>query len=237
MQPSIPVIGTIISVCFGMENLNLMKVVGITSAVLGAVLMEMVGVSSQENEINVFHEIVGISLAIIVCTCVASLVVFQKPLLSKYEPQVLCTVYYGIGTCFAISIYLIIMILPATTMIDPIVSFQLSDLYFGGDYFVLGCLAYGCIFVTLFTYNVYTYVSGLVAPSIVTIYSTVLPAWTATISFFVYNKSLTAGETLGGILIAIGLVCSVRGSMMEQRMQIKTVRTLPSVRDTLKFTN
>ena len=237
MQPSIPVIATMISVCFGIESLNLMKVVGIASAVLGAILMEMVGVSSQTSEENTMKEIIGLSLSVLVCTCVASLVVFQKPLLSKYDPQVLCAVYYGTGTCFAITVYLFLILFPAIIMIDPIVSFQFSDFYFEGSYVIFGCLAYGCVFVTLFVYNAYTYVSGLVAPSIVTIYSTVLPAWTATISFLVYNKSLTAGETLGGILIAAGLVSSVRGSMIEQRMQVKHIRTLPTVRDTLKFTN
>ena len=237
MQPSIPVIGTLISVCFGMENLNLMKVVGIASAVLGAILMEMVGVSSQTSEENVSNEIIGLCLSVVVCTCVASLLVFQKPLLSKYQPQVLCTVYYGTGTCFAVAVYAILVILPAIAMIDPLVPFQFSDFYFEGSYVIFGCLAYGCVFVTLFVYNAYTYASEFIAPSIVTIYSTVLPAWTATISFLVYHKSLTAGEALGGILIATGLVSSVRGSMMEQRMQVKNPRALPTVRDTFKFTN
>ena len=171
------------------------------------------------------------------CTATASLVGFQKPLLSKYDSQLLCAVYYGAGTCFAVSVYIIIVALPSIAMIDSIVDFQFSDFYFDGSYVIWGCLGYGCVITTLFVYNAYTYASGLVAPSIVTIYSTILPAWTAIISFFVFNKPLSKAEALGGVMIALGLVLSVRGGMTDQIKRIKSARTLPTMQDPMRFKN
>lgn len=243
MQPSIPVIATVISTCLGLERLNYLKVMGIGSAVGGAVLMELVGNSSSTvSETDMWNEIIGMTLAFGVCTCVASLVVFQKPILTKYSPALICAMYYGTGTCIVLSTYLLLCSLPFIFLMDPIVSFTYNDFYFEGSSVIFGCLMYGALIVTLFQYNAYTYASGLIAPSIVTTYSTILPAWTAAISFLVYNKSLSASEAMGGLLIAIGLVLSVRGGLVEQRTQAKsslphTVPRTPSDYGFEKFKN
>ena len=78
--------------------------------------MEMVGSRTQTTENDTESEIIGILLAFGCCTATASLVVFQKPLLSKYDSQLLCAVYYGTGTCFAVSVYILLVALPPIAM-------------------------------------------------------------------------------------------------------------------------
>jgi drug/metabolite transporter (DMT)-like permease len=238
MQPSVPIFGTIISVCFGIERLNFLKIAGVLSAVAGAVLMELVGSSDMfvSEEDMMSDELFGLGIAVAVCICLASVIVVQKPLLSKYNPAVLCTVFYGIGTFVSLSLYVLLVSLSMTKMIEPIVSFQYTDLYFEFNSTIYCCLLYGAVFVTLVCYNIISYVSGLIAPSIVTIYSTALPVWTAMISFFVFNKSLSFSESIGGGLIALGLILSVRGGVVDKQSQTD-LSSLPRTRIDNKWGN
>lgn len=208
MQPSIPVIATVISVVIGMERLNTYKFFGIISAVVGAVLMEIMSTSGDISSPENTKILIGTFFTFCECVCMASLIVFQKPLLTKYSPPVLTCVYYSTG-CF---ITVITTFMTGFTHIN----YKLSDFYFEGDFIIWACLLYASVFATLFTYNAYSYVSTIVAPSIVTIYSCAQPAWTSILAFIIYGNVISHSEVCGGLLIAIGLVLSVRGGIQEQ---------------------
>lgn len=97
MQPIIPVIATLISVGIGLESLSIIKSCGILAAVGGAILVETWNASSDDESSNIF---LGTILVCLQVTAMASLIVFQKPILSKYDPAVLTFVYYTIGAGF-----------------------------------------------------------------------------------------------------------------------------------------
>ena len=208
MQPSVPIIATIISVLIRMERLNTYKIFGILSAVAGAVLMEILSSTSDTSSPEHTKVLMGTFFTTCQCICMASLIVFQKPLLTKYNPPVLTCVYYSIGCVVTIAATL----LSGSTHSN----YKLSDLYFEGNWIIWACLFYASIFATLFTYNVYSYVSTIVAPSIVTIYSCEQPAWTSILAFIIYGNIISTNEACGGVLIAVGLILSVRGGIQEQ---------------------
>lgn len=95
MQPCIPVIATLISVGIGLETLTLIKSCGILCAVGGAILVETWHGGSDDESSNI---VLGTILVCVQVTAMASLIVFQKPLLSKYDPAVLTFTYYTIGS-------------------------------------------------------------------------------------------------------------------------------------------
>ena len=225
MQPSVPVIAAMISVVIGMEKLNIYKGLGMMTAVTGAFIVELgsggagAEASAAPENTNLF---LGTAFTVAQCICMASLIVFQKPLLAKYSPPVLTFVYYSVGAL----ITLITCFFWATSM-----PFKISDLYFDGNLVVWSCLFYAAIFATLFTYNAYSYVSTIVTPSIVTIYSCAQPAWTSILAFLLYGSVITSPEALGGTLIAIGLALSVKGAAVEQQYDPTT--TLVDKKDEL----
>jgi drug/metabolite transporter (DMT)-like permease len=104
MQPIIPVIATLISVGIGLESLSPIKSCGILAAVGGAILVETWHASSDDESSNV---VLGTILVCVQVTAMASLIVFQKPILSKYDPAVLTFVYYAIGSGYLLSSHLL----------------------------------------------------------------------------------------------------------------------------------
>lgn len=145
MQPSIPVFGATISIIIGIEKVNLYKVVGIAAAVGGAVLVELWSSGDEDEEENVS---LGLAIVVVQCLAMASLIVFQKPLLDKYDSTVLTYVYYTIGA----AITLLLCICWA-------IRFSATDFYFDGKYSTWLALTYASTFATLFTYNAYSWVS------------------------------------------------------------------------------
>jgi drug/metabolite transporter (DMT)-like permease len=95
MQPIIPVIATLISLAIGLESLSVIKCCGILAAVGGAILVETWNAGSDDESSNV---VLGTILVCLQVTAMASLIVFQKPLLAKYDTTVLTFAYYSIGS-------------------------------------------------------------------------------------------------------------------------------------------
>jgi drug/metabolite transporter (DMT)-like permease len=95
MQPIIPVIATMISVMKGLEILTVYKALGICCAVGGAMLVELWHSGNEGGNSNIA---LGTALVCVQVTAMASLIVFQKPLLSRYDPAVLTFVYYSTGS-------------------------------------------------------------------------------------------------------------------------------------------
>lgn len=107
MQPIIPVIATLISVGIGLESLSLIKSCGILAAVGGAILVETWHAGSDDESSNV---VLGTILVCIQVTAMASLIVFQKPILPKYDPAVLTFAYYSIGSGLVDEVFLLTLV-------------------------------------------------------------------------------------------------------------------------------
>jgi hypothetical protein len=81
--------------------------------------------------------------------------------------------------------------------------------------------AYAAVFGTAFNYNAYSFAGTVVAPGVISIYSTLQPLGTAILSFIFLNSKATTGEILGGVLVIIGLFITVAARDIEGRWQKK----------------
>ena len=203
MQPFIPVITTIISYLAKYERLNVYKLLGIVVAVTGAVLIEVWGASDDEDASN---PVLGVALVLCAQVFFGCLIVFQKPLLMKYDPSVVTFVYYSIGSL----ITFLVCICSASR-------YQTSDLYLGGSLICFGAVLYAAVFATLFTYNGYSWVNRVLVSSVVTIYSTLQSLFTAILEFIFYGEIISLPQVMGGLLVAIGCVLTVKGRLVEAK--------------------
>eukprot|EP01036_Dinobryon_divergens_P029895 gene29895-39064_t len=201
-QPSIPCVATAISIAVGVEPFSWIKAIGILVAVGGAVLIDTWDTgSSNAEESNVMLGSVMVSVG--VCA-MASLMVFQRPLLSKYESVVVTFGYYSIGT-------VITLFMCACWQSR----FNSQSFTFGGATLPWIALVYASVFATAFAYNTYSYVSKTLSPSVVTIYSTLQPVGTAVLSLILFGKVIGLSEGVGGFIVALGLAITVIGRRRE----------------------
>jgi len=200
MQPCVPVLASIVSFLAGLEGINAMKVVGILSAASGAVLIETYSRKSHfESNIGL-----GVALVSIQCVSMANLLVFQKPLLHKYDSSLVTFLYYAIGSGFT-------LVLCAS----QITTFTLNDLLFQQKLLPWIALFYVTVVASLFTYNAIAWAGKYVSPSALTIYSTLQPLFTACLAFLFLNQGVAMVQVYGGSLVIVGLISSTYGRYLE----------------------
>jgi len=205
MQPAIPVFAGIVSFACGFEAMNLFKCFGILLAVGGAVLIEAWGSGSNSDE-----DSKNLTLGMILVLCqtfgMANLVVFQKPLVHKYDPAYVTAVYYTIGSGLTV-----IMALGWFSR------FKKSDFNFDGEQAPWLALIYASIVGTWFCYNAISWCVKRVSPAVATIYNTVQPVGTVLLTFIIFGRPPTLAQAIGGLLVALGLMLTVKGRLNEQQ--------------------
>lgn len=201
-QPSIPCIATFISIMLGMEQITVMKVLGIALAVGGAVIAEAFS-SSSDDESNVM-----LGTIIVTCQVVAmgSLMVFVKPMLSKYTPAVVTLVYYSIG-----AVYTLFLTCGWAYSLTP------GDLIFNSNLLPWLGLAYAATFATFYPYNALSWAGKQLTPGATTVYCTFQPVGTILLSFIVLGAVVTLSEGMGAVLVIIGLLVTVLGQQYEAK--------------------
>lgn len=215
LQPSIPVFTMLLSVLFRMERLTPLKALGLLAAVAGAVVVEVVhpaGISGQEGGESEGGDgsssradfISGNVIVLLQCLSMASLLVFQKTALTHYHPTVVTAWYYSIGSVLTLII--------CVSQSLPSSAYALST-----SPAPWLALAYAALLGTAFNYNAYSWAGTVVAPGIISIYSTLQPVGTALLSVLFLHATITGGEMGGGVLVILGLVGTVWGRAMEKR--------------------
>lgn len=192
-QPTIPCIAAVISMLLRIEPFCMLKCFGIFLAVGGAVIIEVwqrAGETSFESNITL-----GMILTTIQCIGMANIIVFEKPLLGKYDPSVATFVYYSIGAVWT-------GLLAASWEFR----FTAESFYFNSKYWPWLGLAYASTFATLLTYNLYSWAGKKLLPSTTTVYITLQPLWTAILSIFIFEEIITVPQAIGGITIICGLI-------------------------------
>jgi drug/metabolite transporter (DMT)-like permease len=200
-QPTIPCIAALISVLVGIERLTLVKTIGILLAVGGAFAIVAWpkssgdGGESGDTEKNVT---VGILLTAAQCTAMAAVIVFQKPLLARYDPSLVTFTYYGFGTC-------------VTVLLTACVAFRFTvqSFIFHGDLSPWLALVYTCLFSSLYAYNAYAWAGKRLLPSVTTLYCTLQPPATALLSWLIFKQIISLPEIVGGALVILGLLVTV----------------------------
>ncbi|EWM25961.1 nodulin 21 -like transporter family protein [Nannochloropsis gaditana] len=196
LQPSIPVFTMLLSVLFRMERLTPLKALGLLAAVAGAVVVEVVhpaGISGQEGGESEGGDgsssradfISGNVIVLLQCLSMASLLVFQKTALTHYHPTVVTAWYYSIGSVLTLII--------CVSQSLPSSAYALST-----SPAPWLALAYAALLGTAFNYNAYSWAGTVVAPGIISIYSTLQPVGTALLSVLFLHATITGGEMGGG---------------------------------------
>lgn len=219
-QPSIPCVATAIAIIIGIEAFSWIKGLGILLAVGGAVLIDAWDTGSSSGSSVVESNVtVGSLLVSVQVVAMASLIVFQRPLLTKYESVVVTFGYYTIGT-------LITLVMCACWEFR----FDAQSFVFGGALLPWLALAYATVFATVFTYNTYTYVSKILSPSVITIYNTLQPVGTVVLSVLFLGSGVGLSEGVGGALVALGLIVTVVGRRREI-IQMEVISLLSNLVD------
>ena len=201
----IPCIATAISISIGIEKFTLIKGFGIFISVGGAVLVEVFKIKS-DNTSSTNDMYIGTAILCIQVFFMASLVVFQKPILPKYEPCIVCFLYYSIGTLL-------------TILLCAAWSFQFipSDFSFDNHLLPWIGLLYAVFFGTVYTYSALSWAVKRLSPSVTTVYNTFQPVGTIFLSFLVLGNMITLTDGIGAFLVIIGLLITVYGQRNEQK--------------------
>jgi len=205
MQPLIPVVATVISVVVGFEVVTLVKTMGILCAVGGAILVETWHTSGDDGDDDESSNVLLGTVLVCAQVCgMASLIVFQKSLLKRYDTTVLTFSYYIVGTG--------ITVLLACAWY---VRFDAGDFIFHRTLFPWIALAYACIFATVYAYNGYSWAGKRVSPAITTVYNTLQPVGTCIFSVIFLGSTVTIPQVVGGLFVMAGLVITVYGRHLE----------------------
>lgn len=204
MQPLIPVVATVLSASLGLEIITVVKGVGILCAVGGAVMTEAWSSKSDSDSNDV---IIGTLIVCLQVFCMANIIVFQKPILHKYDGALLTFSYYSLGSGFTILL-----------CICWYSRFSVSDLYFDGAMLPWLALAYSTVFATFYAYNAYSWAGSKVSPAITTVYNTLQPIGTTILSYLILGDIITIPQGLGGFLVIIGLIVTVYGRSRELKL-------------------
>ena len=94
LQPSIPVIASIMSTIAGYERFNPYKAAGILFAVGGAITVELWSAEEDEDdEHSASDQVLGTLIAVVQCVSMAGLIVGQKAIANTYHSTVTTAVY------------------------------------------------------------------------------------------------------------------------------------------------
>lgn len=200
-QPCIPCVATLISIIIRIERFSYLKAIGILLAVSGAIITEVWGSDGSvddDDKADSFHTYVGSAIVSAQVIGMACLVVFSKPILSKYPPAIITFVYYSIGTIFTIILF-------------AAMSFTLtvSEFYFNSGLSPWLGLIYVAFVATIYPYNVYSWAGKQLTPSAVTVYSTCQPVGTMLLSLLFLGKMITLSEGVGTAMVITGLIITI----------------------------
>lgn len=205
LQPSVPCLATVIAVLNGIESFSLSKLLGVIFAVIGALVVVLSKSSSASTNASESHVLLGTAIVLMQVSAMANLVVFQKSLLSKYDPCVVTFIYYSTGA--VLTVVLCIFIAPFY--------FQFADLYFSNNTLPWYGLAYATTFATLYSYNAISWAGKQLTPSSTAVFCTFQPVGTMILSLFLFGLTASASEGAGAVLVIVGLLVNVLGGPSE----------------------
>jgi drug/metabolite transporter (DMT)-like permease len=227
MQPSVPVIVWLLSLVLGLEQANPRKALGVVLCSLGAV-----GAASLQADRNLDHGatsvanekfVTGVVLIVFQCFFYAIHLVFQQPLLQRVPPiQVTAILYLEAGilmaalTVFRSLLAEVLTVTAPTITLTGVPNWALSK---DGGMGAWGALAFCVVFASAFTHGIYSWASKQIAPTAVSVFTTVEPLTTTVVSIVLTNASIpTFPEFTCAGIVAVGvmLVLFGGGSGMPQ---------------------
>jgi uncharacterized membrane protein len=138
-----------------------------------------------------------------------ALVVFVKPMLSKYNPAVVTVTYYSLGSFYTLLLTCALAY-----------SFEASDLIFHSELLPWLALAYAAVFATFYPYNALSWAGKQLTPGATTVYCTFQPVGTILLSFAILGSVITLSEGLGTVMVIAGLIITVYAQQYEKKTHL-----------------
>jgi drug/metabolite transporter (DMT)-like permease len=211
MQPLIPVVTAILSWLLGYERLNVIKVMGILAAIIGAVIMM---VFSSTNSASSGHPmknpLLGNAFLIVDCLGLSSFILLQRPIIGKYAPTVISAWGYAFGATF-------VAIVSAPEWIKGE-----NWTAIGANASVIGAIVYSAIGASALAFGLYTWANGKVQEVVTLLFQAAQPFWTALLAVLVLKYKITMFEVLGAAFILTGLlvVCYVKDKELKLKRKL-----------------
>ena len=227
LQPSQPVLTTLLAAVFGVEPLGLgtlhgqLKLVGIMLAAGGAVFTVYCdsmadaaarhnGTTTREHRAAASDLIFGNGLLIAQCLSGACYQLLQKHLLSsaktEYPPLSVAGVGYLVG---AVAIGLVLPVCHADAASWSWLWRSPTSAY---------ALAYAIFMTSAFNYALQAYANKHSSPTLVTAFFPLQVVFAALLSWLVFGKLPRTTEYIGGMMILVGLAAVTAGRVHQARL-------------------
>jgi len=189
MQPSIPVFVVLFCAIFRIEKMTFRKIVGIFFSMCGAIVVVVFTLNSGGKSQR--DLLIGNALLLIQCISYSLLIVIQKPIVHKYPSVALTCWYYAFGSLLTILVsFYYVTESSAWPLQGPLEWLA---------------LLYAIFFATAFTYCCVTWANAHVPTSHISVFATLQPFSTCTLSVLFLHEKLILWQLFGGGLIIIGL--------------------------------
>lgn len=207
-QPTIPVFAMIFSIIFGVEQITKYKFAGVMSMVAGAMCVAAFGETAQVGGATDHTSVVIGMLFVVMQTSAAGMFfVHNKEIVKTYEPVFATAMTYLVSS---------VMIFLAAVLK---VGFD-SNKWIFGTRACLG-LMYAVGLTTAFNYSVLAWANKQSTPIITASSTTIQPIAAATLSLIFLGIGFSNGQLVGALLIASGLLVTMRGQFLESVEQEK----------------
>jgi len=210
LHPSIPVFAAAFGWAMGVESLSGRAWAGVTVCAIGAVVVIVWGVredptptSNDDGEDDDSGSgsggvVLGNIILLVQCVSLALLLVFEKPVLERLPPISVTACYYSFA-----AVYTAVTTLAA---VPPS-----AEEYLIETRAEWVALVYGSTVSVAFIYTALSWATKRTSPSTVAVSMTLQPPLNAALSVLFLGRTIfTTGEVLGGVLIVIGLLVTVR---------------------------
>lgn len=198
-QPMLPVVAGIAASVLGVEELSLIKIIGMAMAICGAVVVVIFSKSHHNGH--------GISLVehadyargtpclVLNVVCGALYNVFQKGVLRSFPPIATAASAFAAAS--------VVIFIGAVSS----VGFDSWAWRLGDSWKAVLALLYAIFLATALNYSFLAWANKLSTPTTVTSFQTLQPICAAVLAWFLLGEVLTWGQAGGGLAIICGLGC------------------------------
>lgn len=210
-QPTIPVFAMIFSVIFGVEQISKHKFAGVLCMIVGAMCVAAFGESARGGgAADNVTLIAGLLFILINVSATGLYLVHNKDIVRTYEPVFATAMSYFFAAC---------MILVGTLVK---VGLDNDKWMLGGSQKAWLGLIYAVGLTTALNYSLLAWANKQSTPVVTSCAATMQPLAAATLSLAILGIGFSTGQVAGAAFIMLGLLCVVRGQVLEAHEQERT---------------
>jgi drug/metabolite transporter (DMT)-like permease len=211
MQVLAPCVSCVVSVYLGFESITILKFLGITIAITGAMIgpLSMRGKDGNDDG----EQALGLVLVAIQIVSLSTFVTLLKKVPKNMHSTIVTTVYYTIGAVCTITFAIMAVPLSLITPYHGLDTFWFSENPRVGWV----SLVYVVLFPTVVCFNTIGWATKHLNPSLVSTGLVLQPVFTSFLSVLVFGLSLAMYECLGIVVVILGLVITLLENHHQQQ--------------------